>query len=122
MDDLNASIDACLKAAALMQDVPEHAAVSHNLGLSLSERYSVFGAQKDLRDAIKAHRRATRLTPLGRSSLPRYLTGLGLALRQLYLHAGRQKDLEASIRAYRKAVKLTSTSSPDFPGYMSNLA
>lgn len=78
-----------------------------NLASALGQRYQVTGDQRDLHEALAAHRRALRLTPPASADRAPRQSNYAAALMASAVRRGSRRRAARAVRALRGAVTVT---------------
>ncbi|KAI0027000.1 CHAT domain-containing protein, partial [Vararia minispora EC-137] len=100
---------------------PDMHACLHNLGISLSNRFTRLGKLSDLEDALVVMHRAVEFTPDGHHDMPVRLNDIGQLLHFRFEQTHDLMDLEETVTVSRRAVELTPHGHPLRSGWLSDL-
>ncbi|KAM5342911.1 hypothetical protein ACJ41O_013877 [Fusarium nematophilum] len=103
------------------QHYQDRAALLHNLGVRLGDRFPRAGAMADLDEAIHVAREAVTATPDNHPVRAALLNNLGNRLGDRFLRTGATADLDEAIRVAREAVKATPDDHPDRAQWLNSL-
>jgi tetratricopeptide (TPR) repeat protein len=104
--------------AVYLTDLPLYMS---SLGESFLYRYSHFGSEADLDQAISIYTQIITRCPRDVPTIALSLNGLGRTLLSRYGLVGHIEDIDKSIVVFQEAVQITSQVHPDFPLYLNNL-
>ncbi|KAF2123085.1 CHAT domain-containing protein [Lophiotrema nucula] len=114
IEDIDAAIRYARQYIELTQDLPAQQSYAYTtLGNRLSLKFSMFGGEGHLKEALVARRMAVDLLPLDHKSRPTRLHAVANNLRDLFEFQGSLKALDESILLEREASKALSPDDPD---------